>query len=139
MFTVLLFVVAIGWLSVNHVDWWRPWQENYQAFMHGGSGDPGPINPSRHQLLNLHYPLRSFLPPGPAIEVITLLFVGGLGVVGLIALRKLRGRSAELLGLSVFGVLSLLAVYQRYYSAILLVFPLACGVVGASCRLSCWC
>ncbi len=134
LFTALIFVVAIGWLAVNHVDWWSSWYDNYHAFMHGGAGDPRPINPTRHQLLNLHYPLRSFLPPGPAIEVITLSFVGTLGVVGLIALRKLRGRRAELLGLSLFGVLSLLAVYQRYYSAILLVFPLAWAIVELRSR-----
>ena len=129
VFTALLFAAAIGWLAVNDVDWVASWHDNYHAFMHGGSGDPGPINPGRHQLLNLHYPLRTFLPAGPAIQVITLSFVGAVGIVGLIPLMKLRGRSAELLGLGLFGVLSLLAVYQRYYGAVLLIFPLAWAVV----------
>jgi len=129
LLTALVFVVAIGWLGLNEVNWWQSWQHNYRNFMHGGAGDPGMSNPGRFQLLNLHYPLSAFITGETVVNIIALSFVGAVGIAAFAALLRVRTLNGELLGMSVFGVLSLLAVYNRYYSAILLVFPLAWATV----------
>lgn len=132
LFTGTIFVVALGWLAINGVEWWQSWYNNYHSFMYGGAGDPTAVNASRFQLLNLHYPLSMFIDNRAVVQIITLSFVGMLGVAAVIVLSRHRTRNAELLGMSIFGVLSLLVVYHRYYSAILLAFPLAWAIL--QCR-----
>ena len=130
LFTASLLLAAVAWLAINHVPWWQAWQSNYHAFMHGGSGDPMAGNSSRYQLINLQYPLHCFFHSRMLVNTITLSFVGVLGVAAVVALHKLTGPKAELLGLSIFAVLGLLPFYHRYYDGILLAFPLAWGLLA---------
>ena len=128
LFTAIIFIVALGWLAINDVEWWQSWYNNYHGFMEGGAGDPTAVNVSRYQLLNLQYPLSAFIANRTVVQIVTLSFVGALGLAAVVVLARRRSRSAELVGMSVFGVLSLLVVYHRYYSAILLAFPLAWAI-----------
>ena len=122
LFAALLLLAAVAWLAINHVLWWQAWQSNYHAFMHGGSGDPMAGNSSRYQLINLQYPLHCFLRSRMLVTAVTLSFVGAMGLAAVVALHKLTGPRAELLGLSIFAVLGLLPFYHRYYDGLLLAF-----------------
>ena len=89
---------------------------------------PGPLNEDRYSLVNLQYLLGSVGLSGLAADAITLVAVGvvALAIVMLVGRREL---DRDLLVLSGVAVLTLLVTYHRYYDAVLLVLPIAWGIV----------
>jgi Glycosyltransferase family 87 len=94
----------------------------------GGINDPSRLNPYRHHLINLQYPLYEI--GGNAIVVNTITGVVVL-LLAIIYLVKARRRDA-LHRAAALVPLVLLPIYHRFYDAALLLLPLAMGITDKS-------
>jgi len=128
-----LAVVAVGRMALAGVAWLPSWKESLATFTRGGTGDPTAANPSRLLMINLHVVLHSFTDRRWLVNLLVLAFVISAGALAL-AGRRERGPRSELLTYSVVAVLSLLGFYNRFYSATLLILPLAWSVVSLNER-----
>lgn len=122
---VVSAILAVGVLRMTIAQ--QPWldtlQANYQAFFHGGDGDP--TSPARYQLLQLQYPLTVLLGRPSVASVLAWGATVVLGAALLWLLRRGRRPSDELLAFGIVGVLGLLPIYHRSYDAAILMIPLA--------------
>lgn len=122
----VITVIAIVPMTMRDVPWLESWIHNLEAFSSAGEGDPTRANPIRHQLVNLHYPLHTFIDNRTLVQGIVL------GALGMIAAAfffwpSLR-RPPVLLSLSMISVLSLMVAYHRFYDAVFLIFPIAWAI-----------
>jgi hypothetical protein len=119
-------LVAVVRMRLADVPFLDSWLSNL-AWLTGplGNGDPGPGNPDRFSLINLAYPLRSFLAEQLA-SIATLAFAFGAALL-LAWSSPARPLRDDLLALAVVAVLALLVTYHRYYDAAILALPVAWG------------
>ena len=129
----LLAGVAVGRMALAGVDWLPSWQESLATFTRGGTGDPTARNPASSLMINLHVVLHSFVERRWVVNLVVIAFVLLTGALALSA-RRVRGPRFVLLDYSLAGVLSLLAFYNRFYSATLLVLPLVWSVASLADR-----
>ena len=122
-------LVSVIRMAMSGVAWLPAWMDNLGLLSApGGLNDAGPLNEDRYSLVNLQYLLGSVGLGGLAADAITLVAVGvaALAIVMLVGRREL---DRDLLVLSGVAVLTLLVTYHRYYDAVLLVLPIAWGIV----------
>ncbi len=129
----LAAVVGAVRLQTTTANWWDYWRLNLHNFTVMEDGNPTRSNPvTRHQVLNLHYPLHNFTDDRGLVQWLVYGIVGALCLAYFVVdwrrkREKGEGRG-ELISLSMTGVVSLLVVYHRFYDAVLLVWPLALAV-----------
>lgn len=121
----LIFGMSVLRMEVAHVAWWDAWRTNVQTFTRVADGDPTSVNPLRFQLVNLHYPLHTFIEGREAVGKLVALVVGAMCVAYFFVDRRRSYRRCDVISLAFVGVVSLLVVYHRAYDATLLVFALA--------------
>jgi hypothetical protein len=127
-----LTVLSVMRMQVAAAPWLSSWLANLSRLSRpGGINDPSLQNPDRFSLINLQYLLSSLIANGAVVELMTVSTVG-LAALALVWLRRGRDPHPDLLALAVVAVLGLLAVYHRYYDAVLLAIPIAwaCSVIG---------
>ncbi len=118
--------IGAGRLEAAGVDWLGGLGRDLAVLTApGGYGDPSVANHTRHQLMNLQYPLHNFIDNHAAVRAITYGFTGLAALMTIAALHRQRQPDRDLLGLSMVGVLSMLVTYHRIYDMIILVLPLA--------------
>ena len=130
---VLTAGIGVARLEATGAPWWDSWQRNLHNFSRVEDGNPTRSNPdTRHQMLNLHYPLHNFTDDRSLVQLLVYAIVGALSLAYFLTdLRRGRNKAegrAELISLSMTSVISLLVVYHRFYDAVLLVLPLALAV-----------
>ena len=91
-------------------------------------------NSNRHFLLNLQYPLHTFLSDELIINIIVIIFM----LIYLILFFMYRCERSDnyqnLLEISFLAVISLFPFYHRNYEAAILVFPLSYGILMTSLK-----
>ncbi len=126
-----LGAVALGRMALAGVAWLPSWRESLATFTRGGTGDPTAANPSSLLMINLHVVLHSLVDSRWVVSLLVLAFVFSAGALALSGGRERgSGPRSELLLYSLAAVLSLLGFYNRFYSATLLILPLAWSVVS---------
>jgi hypothetical protein len=119
---VAAMIVGVAWLSLHQVPWLEGWiaaARDVSAF--GPEHDPvGPFSP---QMLELR-PLIAALTGMPWVGALGFALAAAGGVVLYVWGRSLSKRR-DLLLMSAVAVLTLLAVYHRFYDAAILCLPLA--------------
>lgn len=133
---VCAVLTAVGALRMQAagIDWWGSWRTNLSEFTLISDGDPTRVNPIRHHIMNLHYPLHNFTDDRDVVRLLVVAILGALSLAYFVVDLK-RGRhkgegAGELLSLSMTSVVTLLIVYHRFYDAVLLLFPLALAMRG---------
>jgi hypothetical protein len=114
-------IVGIAWLSVHQVPWLTGWIAATRDISASGlEHDPaGPFSAQMVELRPLITALTGIRSPG----VLGFALAGGGGVVVYVWGRSLSERR-DLLLLSAVSVLTLLAVYHRFYDAAVLCLPI---------------
>ncbi len=113
-------------MEIAGADWRQSWlSNNAESLAPGGPNDPTAANLSRHHLINLHWPLYAIFDHGWLVNSIVLLFTGSLLLILLLALRRSSADRQEIVFISALSVISLSAIYHRFYDATLLLAPLA--------------
>lgn len=112
-----------------------PWVASWLGNLHavsgpGGDNDPTPANPLSLQLLNLHYPLHTFINSHLLVNVIVWAAAITLVLPALWLLRLTPSRSPAqltdlLLVTSLLQIVGLLAIYHRSYDGVVVIFPAA--------------
>jgi hypothetical protein len=119
--------VAVGRLALAGVPWLASWSANLALLSGpGGINDPGPLNDDRYSLVNLQYPLHTFLPAWAGDQVTYLVI--GWAIALMVWLHTDREPRFDLLAMSTVAVLALLVTYHRYYDAVVLAFPIAWAI-----------
>lgn len=132
----LVTTVAIARLEYAGVAWANGFLANLDAFRADqpgafgvGTGSIEPDRPERFIMLNLQPLLSTWWGDGPATQYIPLLFALVLACVAWWFHRQRVGPTGdgklEPIDLSFLCLLTLLMVYNRFYSAVLLLVPLA--------------
>ncbi len=127
--------IGIARLEMAHVDWIASWTRNLHDFTTIDDANPTATNPIRYQVINLQYPLHTFL------ESRTLVSALVLGVLGMLSLAYLAfdqgrggagpsgerraGAHGEVLSLAMTSLVTLSIAYHRHYDAVVLLFPIA--------------
>src|SRR6185503_18584336 len=101
-----------------------------------GQGDPTTANPMRHQLLNLHVALHSFIENRMTVSLLVLLACAALASLffRFWIWNFEERRNDLLLAFSMVSVLTLMVVYHRFYDGVLLLFPLAWAIGAVAKR-----
>ena len=122
----VLAAAGIGRFEAAGIDWFAGLSRNIDHLTaDGGYGDPTTANRTRHQLINLHYPLHNFTDDRELVSFLTRGLVGILAVLTIVLLHRQTQLLPDLLGLSMVGVLAMLVSYHRVYDATVLVFPVS--------------
>lgn len=150
----LFLAIGAGRLALAQVDWVPALERNVVEFHTANDGNPTRTNPLRYQLINLHYPLHTFLESRTVVAGLVWAVAAVAGAAGFLRIHRLstrptpfvavgRGRislgrwvitprasedRSELLSLGLIGALALVIVYHRPYDAIVLLMPLAWSV-----------
>ena len=117
--------VAVARLALAGVDWLPTLVSNLAQSMQGGDNDP--TAPNAYNMINLQ-PLLHVILPGQsqlAVTVLTVAVGTVAGAVLALSLWRRTDREGLLLLYSGCAVLTLLVVYNRIYSATLLILPVA--------------
>jgi len=123
---LLALITAIGAARLAHVPWLESFRGNLQATsMAGATNDPSTANPKRWQMVNLQYPLHTFLDNRMLVTGVAWIFTAAAGLVYLRLLWAAGSDRPEMLVAGIPALLCLLPVYHRYYDALLMVIPLA--------------
>jgi hypothetical protein len=136
---VLVSAIGIGRLEGADVDWWGSLDRNLEAFRghelgpHGeGIGCLSPDRPDRFIMIDLCPVLSTWFGDGLVTQVGPGLLVTVLLAIAWLFRRRRMGPGPayrlEPIDLALISVLTLLPVYNRSYSAIVLLIPLAWGL-----------
>ena len=125
-------LLSIVRMSAAGVAWLDGWAANLTHLSRpGGLNDPSLLNPDRHSLIDLEYVFQSIVPNAPGLGPLALVLTG---MAALALVRWTDESQSSWIAMSGIAVLSLLAVYHRYYDAVLLAIPVAWGlsIIGTS-------
>lgn len=120
----VVFAASFGWLALHHVSWLASYRAQMPAFAAANSFSDAGLGP--FQLLNLQVVAWQITHDVAAANAIAwgvffvLLAIGGI--------RLARRESAVATSLALLSVLTLMPVYQRYYTAALLLLVFAWAV-----------
>jgi hypothetical protein len=117
--------LSVGWLELHGVPWFASWSSVMGSIIVPGS-QHDPAGPFGAQMLELRTLLIALGTGAPSW--VGFVIAAGAGAWLYFAGRKLDERHDMLL-LSGVAVLSLLAMYHRFYDAALLVIPMAWSMV----------
>jgi hypothetical protein len=119
-------LVSIAWMTASGVSWLAGWSANLAHLARpGGLNDPSLLNPDRTSLIDLEYLFQTVAPGGQSLGVLALALTG-MAAVTLLAWTD--DSEPSWIAISGIAILSLLAVYHRYYDAVLLAIPVAWGL-----------
>lgn len=127
--TVLLVIIASGWMYVNGVHWLPTYLDNIRMGAAKNTVDDfTSANRARFLLINLQVPFYSFTH-SRAYSNITAFSVGAalIAVWTFFVLRQKEEQTGDMLALATIAVIGLLPLYHRLYDASVLAIPL------------CWC
>jgi len=127
-FTLLLVVLAVGWMQWNGVDWSQDYFNNIRfGSAHNTIDDFTSANPIRFMLINLQVPLYSFVHNANSANLLAM----GIGLVLIstwtVLVLRMRAQTSDLLPLATIAVIGMLPLYHRFYDASVLAIVL------------CWC
>ena len=145
---LLIAAIGIGRFHLADVDWQTSMASNIAAFrqsemgLYGaGSGSIEADRPNRFIMLNLQPLLSTYFGPGAFSKYAPLVCMSTLAAM-LFWCRRRGTRPVRfglnLLDLSILVVLTLLAFYNRYYSAVLLIVPLGWSLGAWHCPRLRW-
>jgi hypothetical protein len=119
---VVAAIVGVAWLTINHVPWMASWSAATKAVATAGI-EHDPAGPFSAQLLELR-PLITALSGIRSSGTIGLV-IAALAGLGVYVWGRSLSERRDLLLLSAVAVLTILAVYHRFYDAAILSLPLA--------------
>lgn len=123
--------VAVVRLWLAEVVWVEALRRNIAEFAAHGPGSPA--GPLAYQLINFQVPATFFSGSAVVGSAVAWGLVAAVGA-GYFARRHRREATDLLSDLSMVSVLALLAVYHRYYDAVVLLFVLAWAAAAISDR-----
>src|SRR3984885_4345466 len=123
-------IIAIAALAVWRLNGQHAWFANYldnlrYAFGPGGADDPGPANPYRAGLINLRFPLSTFVASRTAGEIIAWAIGLALAAPALVAMAGRPTGIAFMHSFSVLILVQTLVLFHRNYDATVVIFPFA--------------
>jgi hypothetical protein len=123
-------IIAIAALAVWRLNGQHAWFANYldnlrYAFGPGGADDPGPANPYRAGLINLRFPLSTFVASRTAGEIIAWAIGLALAAPALVAMARRPTGIAFMHSFSVLILVQTLVLFHRNYDAAVVIFPFA--------------
>jgi hypothetical protein len=114
-------IMLAALIRTSDFSWLWGWLTNIRAALNGGVNDPTGANPLRWQLLNLSYPLHTFISSRLAVTILVFVFVAGQLAI-FAKLQHFDGTFPhDLAGLCCLTTISFFPVYHRLYDAALLV------------------
>jgi glycosyl transferase family 87 len=120
-------------LAVSRVPWFFSYLENSRRIFAPGSVDDfTPANPIRFNMVNAQVPIYSLIG-NAALANLAALFLAAI-MLGCWLWFSRRHRSSDVLAISFISVVSLIAVYHRFYDAALLIWPLAWSLLAVRKR-----
>ncbi len=131
----IAFVGAVGAvrLAVSGVPWFFSYLENTRRMFAPGSVDDfTPANPIRFNMINAQVPFYSLFG-NAALANLAAWFLAAF-LLGCWLWVSRRHKSSDVLSISFISVVSLIAVYHRFYDAALLIWPLAWSILLARRR-----
>jgi hypothetical protein len=136
---IVALCIAIGRLEIAGVEGLQQWRDNIVDFARGkGGGGPSLPGPQRYLMMNLQVVLRQFIENHGIVNLIVIAVVGTTLLVLVRVPRHDESQDGLLLTYSCLAAMAPLAIYSRFYSATLLIFPLAWALStirpGYSCR-----
>jgi hypothetical protein len=125
----VLFAIGAARLSLADVPWLDTWVRHIGEFGATGDGNPSIENRFRYQMINLAYPVHTFITDRRQASLVVYGILGILSAAYFyVDLRRGRGSGeggGELLSLSMTACVTLLIAYHRTYDAVVLAFLLA--------------
>ena len=119
---IVALCIVIGRMEVAGVEGLQQWRDNIVDFVQGG-GDPAQPGSRRYLMMNLQLILHQFIESHGIVNLIVIEVVGTTLLV--LAIRHDESQQGLLLSYSCLAAMAPLAIYSRFYSATLLIFPLA--------------
>jgi hypothetical protein len=116
--------IVVGRMEIAGVEGLQQWRDNIVDFVQGG-GDPAQAGSGRYLMMNLQVVLHQFIDSHAIVNVIVIIVVGTGLFVLVAAPREEKPLQGLLLTYSCLAAMAPLAIYSRFYSATLLIFPLA--------------
>jgi len=128
-------ILGVSRLTIAGVSWLPTYVENTRKiFALGSVDDFSQSDQLRFNMINAQVLFAAFLKNASAANVIALLL--GATLLGCwLWLCYRSGRQCAVLEISAISMLSLLAVYHRFYDAVLLIWPLAWSLLLTNKRL----
>ncbi len=132
----LVMLIAVYRFELANVEWREAWPRNVDLFQQDeigqhseGTGSFAPDRPERFIMINLQPVLSTWFGRGVVTKYLPWLIVVMVAVVAWRWHRRRAGPAAteqlELVDLALISTLTLLPIYNRFYSAVLLLIPLA--------------
>jgi hypothetical protein len=128
---IAVFISGIGAIRMASagVHWWASYAENTRKMFATGSVDDFTRSARlRFDMINVQIVLGSFLTSPVLVNTISRLLAVFLFVVWLLRCMRRQSKTG-LLEISTVLVLSLVAVYHRFYDAVLLIWPVAWSIL----------
>lgn len=124
-------VIAVVRPGLSHGGWVADWLQWVRlAGAPGAVNDPALATPFRFQMIHLVVALHSFVDSRALVTVLVWVICGVIGLCGALPVHRslAKGRSPDLLVLSVVVLVGLLAFFHRFPDALLLMIPMAWAV-----------
>lgn len=125
---ILALCIVVGRMEIAGVDGLQQWRDNMVGFVQGG-GDPAQPGSQRYLMMNLQVVLHQFIESHAIVTLIVIAVAGTTLLVLATVPRYDESPQGLLLTYSCLAAMAPLAVYSRFYSATLLIFPLAWALV----------
>jgi Glycosyltransferase family 87 len=114
--------IAIGRMEIAGVEGLQQWRENTVNFIQG-AGDFAQPDSRRYLMMNLQVVLHQFIESHGIVNLIVIAVVGTILLVLATVPRHDESQQGLLLTYSCLAAMAPLALYSRFYSATLLIFP----------------
>jgi hypothetical protein len=121
---IVALCIVIGRMEIAGVEGLQQWRDNIVDFVQGG-GDPAQPDSQRYLMMNLQVVLHQFIESHGIVNLVVMAVVGTTLLVLATVPRHDEAPQGLLLTYSCLAAMAPLAIYSRFYSATLLIFPLA--------------
>lgn len=128
-----LVVLSVGRMEIAGVPWFEQLRENLVQFSYGGEGDPT-VGIGRYLKMSLHVVLHTVIENRTVVNILVAAFgigffgallAGDRGGIRITGHQQAASKRELLLIYSCLAVVAPLLLYSRFYTATLVIFPLA--------------